>query len=266
MRDKGSKPLMHVLRYTILGVALILSQAQAGTHVTIEAGSKVQGFMKFVEDYERCKARQEFTPERGEYETKAEFRRRIELLRQGCDSYRVYEAATVTVPVKLSYDVDGARFELQLPFLREFHLDYRGLVWDDFPAELAELPRDKWQVDQPTPRAGVYKECTLRNVTANAAFFDRIEAYRPGSWQGCTTYYDQDGAVGWRRVDAEFSANDVSFYAYAPVARARSIKDSEENLAYILKGSLNVSDREFKVSEVELRNLVSGEVLLRLEP
>jgi hypothetical protein len=257
---------MHAFWYTILPAALTLSQVQAATQVVIDAGERAQGFARFVEDYERCKARQEFTPQRGEYETKAEFQRRIELLRQGCDSYRIYEAATVTVPVKLSYDVDGARFELQLPFLREFHLDYRGLVWDDFPAELAELPRDKWQVDQPTPRAGVYKECTLRNVTANAAFFDRIEAYRPGSWQGCTTYYDQDGAVGWRRVDAEFSANDVSFYAYAPVARARSIKDTEEHLAYILKGSLNVSDREFKVSEVELRNLVSGEVLLRLEP
>ena len=268
MRDKGSKPAMHVLWYTILGAALILPpvQAQARTNVTIEAGSRVQGFTKFVEDYERCKARQEFTPERGEYETKAEFRRRIEQLRQGCDSYRKYEAATVNVPVRLSYDVDGGRFELLLPVLREFHLDYGPLVWDDFPAELSELPRDEWHVDDPTPRASVYKPCPLRSVTPNAAFFDRIEAYRPGKWRGCTTYYDRDAEVGWRRVDGAFSASDVAFYAYTPVAKARSIKDVEEDLAYIIKGSLNIPEREFKVSEVELRNLVSGDVLLRLEP
>jgi hypothetical protein len=257
---------MHVLWYTILGAALILPQAEAGLPATVEAGGRVQSFTKFVEDYERCKARQEFTPERGEYETKAEYRQRIERLRQGCDSYRQYEDATVSVPIRLSYDVDGARFELQLPVLREFHLDYGAIVWDDFPAELSELPRDEWHVDEPTPRASVYKACPLRTVTPNTAFFDRVEAYRPGSWRGCTTYYDRDDEVGWRRVEDVFSANDVTFYAYVPVARARSIRDMEENLAYVVRGSLSIPDREFKVSEVELRNLASGDLLLRLEP
>lgn len=245
---------------------LIVPAARAGTTVDIDSGNKIQGFVGFNEDYERCKARQEFTPERGEYETKEEYRGRIERLRQGCDAYRVYDNVTVTVPVRLSYDVDDTRFEFQLPVLREFEVNYAAIVDDDFPLELAELPRGEWHVDEPTPRASVYKECPLREIVLNKKIFNRVESYRPGSWRGCTTYYDQDADVGWRRVEDVFSVNDVAFYAYTEVDTARSLKYAEKDLSYIIEGRLNISEKTLEVRRVELRNLVTGDVLLRLAP
>ena len=253
---------------TRLGLVLWLgmSVARAGSTVEIDSGNKIQGFTGFIEDYERCKARQEFTPERGEYETKEEYRARIERLRQGCDAYRVYDRVTVTVPVRLSYNVDDTRFEFQLPVLREFDVQYAAIVEDDFPAELAELPRDEWHVDEPTPRASVYKECPLRSVDIDRRMFDQVEPYRPGSWRGCTTYYDRNANVGWRRVEDVFSVNDVAFYAYTEVDTARSIKEVEKDLSYIIEGRLNIPEKTLEVSQVELRNLATGDVLLRLAP
>lgn len=238
---------------------------RAGTSVEIEAGHKSQSFTAFIEDYERCRARQEFTPERGEYETKPEFRARIERLRQGCDAFRRYENVTVTVPVRLSYDVDDTRFEFQLPVLREIRLNYSAIVKDDFPAELQELPRDRWHVDEPTPRASVYKECLLRSVSIDERLFSRVEPYRPGSWRGCSTYFDRDDEVGWRRVDGVFSVNDVAFFAYTSVSTARSVKEVEENLSYVITGELNIPERSLDVQKVELRNLSTGKVLLQLK-
>jgi hypothetical protein len=237
-----------------LGLVLWLgmSVARAESTVEIDSGNKIQGFTGFVEDYERCKARQEFTP--------------IERLRQGCDAYRVYDRVTVTVPVRLSYNVDDTRFEFQLPVLREFDVKYTAIVEDDFPAALAELPRDEWHVDEPTPRASVYKECPLRAVDVDRRMFDQVEPYRPGSWRGCTTYYDRDAAVGWRRVEGIFSANDVAFYAYTDVDTARSIKEVEKDLSYVIQGRLNIPEKTLEVSQVELRNLATGDVLLRLAP
>lgn len=251
-----------------LGLVLWLgaSCAYAGTSVEIDSGKKTQGFVGFIEDYERCKARQEFTPERGEYETKDEYRARIERLRQGCDAYRVYDNVTVTVPVRLSYNVDDTRFEFQLPVLRQFDVKYTAIVEDDFPVEMQELPRDEWHVDEPTPRASVYKECPLKTVVLNRTLFDEVQPYRPGSWRGCTTYYDRDVDVGWRRVEDVFSVNDVAFYAYTEVDTAREIKEAEKDLSYIIQGRLNIPEKTLEVRQVELKNLVTGDVLLRLAP
>jgi len=253
------------LRVAALLVLLLGASGVAAGGLVIEAGDKKQTFERYLEDYERCKARQEFTPERGEYETREEYRRRVEKLRVGCDTFRRYDNAVIRAPVDLDYDADYQRFEFELPDDRRLRINYRRLVVDDFPAFLKELPREQWHIDAPTPRASAYKECTLKTVNPNPKYFSKVEPYRADSWRGCMTYYlpDIEGA-GWRREDGTFLINDVTFYAYIPVTEARRLKRDEAKLEFVLTGDMDVPQREFRVRQVILRNHRTDEVLLRI--
>lgn len=233
--------------------------------LVIEAGNKKQTFERYLEDYERCKARQEFTPKRGEYETREEYRRRVERLRVGCDTFRRYDNAVIRAPVDLDYDADYQRFQFELPDDRQLRINYRNLVVDDFPPFLKELPREQWHIDAPTPRASAYKECTLQKAEPNRKYFSKVEPYRADSWRGCMTYYRPDiEETGWRREDGTFLINDVTFYAYIPVTEARRLKRDEAKLEFVLTGDMDVPEREFRVREATLHNHRTGEVLLRI--
>ncbi|MBZ0071671.1 MAG: hypothetical protein WCY26_11060 [Thiohalobacteraceae bacterium] len=238
--------------------------AQAG-ELVIAAGDKLQTFDRYWEDYERCKAREEFTPVRGEYETQTDYRRRVEILRVGCDTYRRIEAARIDIPVALRYDVDARRFLFELPVTKGLRLQYEGLVRDDFPPLLAKLPRDRWHIDDPTPKASAYKACTLRSAQAADGLIGQIEPCRTDSWRGCMTYYQRDVEVGWRREEDAFFIGDVTFYAYADVPAARRIKDMERDLVYRIEGVLTVPEQSFEARRVEIVNRVSGERLVTLE-
>lgn len=245
-----------------LGLALGAQAEEAA----IAAAGKVQGFTGFWEDYERCKARQEFTPVRGEYETQEEYRRRVERLRVGCDTYRRVEPAHIDVRVHLRYDADQGRFLFELPAVEGVRVQYAALVQDDFPQQLDQLPRDRWHIDDPTPKASAYKECTLRKVTADRQFFGRVVPYRADSWRGCMTYYRQGDEDVWFRDSDTFFISDVTFHAYADIAAARRVKDVEKQLVYRVHGILSVPDRSFEVQRVDIVNRSSGVRLITLAP
>ncbi len=249
-----------------IGLLLCVPVMATAGDLIIEGGGKTQGFTRFWEDYERCKAREEFTPVRGEYETQEEYRRRVELLRVGCDTFRRIENAYIDVAVSLSYEVDEARFLFALPMTRGLRIQYDTLVWDDFPKFIMKLPRDRWHVDDPTPKASTYKECTLRNASANKAFISKIEPYRMNSWRGCMTYYSQSDEIGWRREEGAFFINDVTFYAYADIGAARRIRDMEKNLVYRIEGTLLVPEQSFEARRVTVLNKSSGDRLIELKP
>lgn len=234
--------------------------------LAIAAAGKVQGFTGFWEDYERCKARQEFKPERGEYETQEEYRRRVERLRVGCDTFRRVESAHTDVPVELHYDADLGRFLFQLPTAEGMRLQYGTLVRDDFPKQLAQLPRDRWHIDDPTPKASAYKECSLRTVHADNQLFDRVEPFRSDSWRGCMTYYRQGDDDVWFRDPNTFFISDVTFYAYSDIESARRIKEMEKQIVYRVHGVLSVPERSFDVQKVEIVNRQSGQRLITLMP
>lgn len=248
------------------GLLLCLPIAATAGELMIEGGDKAQGFSRFWEDYERCKAREEFTPVRGEYETQEEYRRRVDALRVGCDTYRRIDNARIDVPVELNYDADERRFLFELPTTRGLRLQYEPLVWDDFPKYLAQLPRDRWHIDDPTPKASAYKECTLRNATANTVLISRIEPYRTSSWRGCMTYYIQGEEVGWNREQDVFFINDVTFFAYAGIEQARRIRDMQKDLVYRIEGVLLVPEQSFEARQVSVINASSGERLIELTP
>lgn len=250
----------------LLGLMLCIPAFAQAEELLIAAGDKVQTFERFWEDYERCKAREEFTPVRGEYETQDDYRRRVEALRVGCDTYRRVESARIDRPVELSYDVDARRFLFELPVTKGLRLQYAALIRDDFPAMLAKLPRDRWHVDDPTPKASVYKECTLRSARAQGGLIEQVEPCRTDSWRGCMTYYQRDVDVGWRREEDAFFIGDVTFYAYADVQAARRIKDMEKDLVYRIEGVVTVPEQSFEVQRVEIVNRASGERLVTLEP
>jgi len=131
---------------------------------------------------------------------------------------------------------------------------------------LAKLPRDRWHVDDPTPKASVYKECTLRSARAQGGLIEQVEPCRTDSWRGCMTYYQRDVDVGWRREEDAFFIGDVTFYAYADVQAARRIKDMEKDLVYRIEGVVTVPEQSFEVQRVEIVNRASGERLVTLEP
>lgn len=252
--------------YVILGLMLGLSAVTQAGEFTLKAGGKTQGFDRFWEDYERCKAREEFTPKRGEYETQDEYRRRIESLRVGCDTHRRLENAQLDITLRLSYDANAERFSFELPVLRGLRLQYDALVWDDFPLVLNKLPRDVWHIDDPTPKASAYKECTLRTVTANEQYISRIEPFRADSWRGCMTYYKQGEDVGWRREQDAFFITDITFFAYSDILPARKLKQAEKNLIYRIQGVLWVPEQTFEVQQVTILNMNTGEALVTLAP
>lgn len=249
----------------VLGCAAWMTSAW-GADPQIRVDKHSQPFADYLEQYERCKAREEFTPPRGEYETEEEYRRRLDNLQVGCDQHRLIEHATLRIPVFLEYQADRQRFVFELPQAKAFSIHYQPLVWDDFPAFLGKLPRDKWHVDAPTAKAGVYKECQLRNVELNPDMFSRAEPFRAGSWRGCMTYYEKGEEFAWRRDENIFNIEDVTFYAYAPVDRARELKEQEQQLYYIITGNLRVPEREFVAHEVQVRNISTGVDFLRLLP
>lgn len=232
----------------------------------IAAAGKAQTFDGYWEDYERCKARQEFTPGRGEYETQEEYRRRVERLRVGCDTFRRVESARIDVPVKLNYDADQGRFLFELPRPKDLRLQYGALVQDDFPEQLDKLPRDRWHIDDPTPKASAYKECSLRTIHADERFISRIEPCRTDSWRGCMTYYRQGEEDIWFRDTATFSISDVTFYAYADIEHARHLRDAEVQLVYRIEGVLLVPEQSFDVQRVDILNRKTGERLISLTP
>ena len=245
---------------------LCIACAAAADELSIEADGKSQNFTQYWEDYERCKARQEFTPVRGEYETQEEYRRRVERLRVGCDTFRRVEPARIDVPVELSYDADTRRFLFALPMTKGLRLQYQNLVENDFPAVLDRLPRDRWHIDDPTPKASAYKECTLRNATADDGFIRRIEPSRSDSWRGCMTYYQQDEEQVWNRDDDTFSISDVTFYGYAEIDQARRMKDMEDDLVYRIEGVLLVPEQAFEAREVAILNRKTGASLISIRP
>ncbi|MBI5462385.1 MAG: hypothetical protein HY941_09390 [Gammaproteobacteria bacterium] len=232
----------------------------------ITASGKSQTFTGFWEDYERCKARQEFTPVRGEYETQEEYRRRVEQLRVGCDTLRRVESARMDVPVLLKYDADAGRFLFELPTTKGMRIRYDALVWDDFPAMLDKLPRDRWHIDDPTPKASAYKECTPRDARANKRFISKIEPCRTDSWRGCMTYYMQGEEDAWHRDKDTFFISDVTFYAYAAIEQARRVRDMEKELIYRIEGVLVVPEQSFQAQRVEIVNRKTGEKLVDLNP
>ena len=253
-------------RYGAILLVLGLSPAVQAEESAITAAGKVQGFSGFWEDYERCKARQEFTPVRGEYETQEEYRRRVERLRVGCDTFRRVEPAHIDVPVELRYDADQGRFLFELPTAEGVRLQYAALVQDDFPKQLEQLPRDRWHIDDPTPKASAYKECSLRKVHAAESYFERVEPFRTDSWRGCMTYYRQGDEDTWFRDASTFFISDVTFYAYADIESARRIKEMEKQLFYRVRGVLSVPERSFDVQQVDILNRKSGERLITLTP
>jgi hypothetical protein len=255
---------MRIFRWTGL-LALCVSLA-AGAGPVIDAAGKSQAFTGFWEDYERCKAREEFTPERGEYETQDEYRRRVDRLRVGCDTFRRVESARIDVPVALRYDADTGRFLFELPNLKGLRLQYSALVWDDFPPVLMKLPRDRWHIDDPTPKASAYKECTLRNAKPNTDIVGRVESTRTDSWRGCMTYYLQGEEDSWHRDPNTFFISDVTFYGYADIAAARRIKDMETDLIYRIDGVLLVPEQTFEAQQVDIVNRKTGQRLISLRP
>lgn len=251
------------------GVILLfmgISLAAQADELIIAAAGKTQDFNGYWEDYERCKARQEFTPVRGEYETQEEYRRRVERLRVGCDTFRRVEAARIDVPMQLSYDADQRRFLFELPIEKGLRLQYAALIKDDFPPQLDKLPRDRWHIDDPTPKASAYKECTLQKTQVDKSVISRIEPCRTDSWRGCMTYYLQGDEDVWFRDKSTFFISDVSFYAYADIEPARRIKDMEAQLIYRIKGILLVPEQSFEVQQVEILNRKTGERLITLTP
>lgn len=248
--------------WLMLGIVL---PAQAD-ELIIAAAGKSQAFDGYWEDYERCKARQEFTPGRGEYETQEEYRRRVERLRVGCDTFRRVEAARIDVSVHLNYDADQGRFLFELPMPKDLRLQYGALIKDDFPEQLDALPRDRWHIDDPTPKASAYKECSLRNTRADDRFINSIEPCRTDSWRGCMTYYRQGDEDIWFRDKATFFISDVTFYAYADIERARRIRDMEAQLIYRIEGVLQVPEQNFDVQRVDILNRKTGERLISLMP
>lgn len=250
-----------------IGALLLCAGASvAADELAIEAGGKSQSFAQYWEDYERCKARQEFTPQRGEYETQEEYRRRVEKLRVGCDTYRRVEQAHIDMPLELRYDADAQRFLFELPMTKGLRLRYDELVANDFPPVLIKLPRERWHIDDPTPKASAYKECTLRNAVADDQFIRSIESYRSDSWRGCMTYYLQDQEEAWRRDSATFFISDITFYGYAEIEQARRMKEMENDLVYRIKGVLLVPEQAFEAQAVEIRNHRTGAQLISLKP
>lgn len=257
---------MRITNGTIWVLCSMLSPVLNAEELKIESRDKSQGFSQYWEDYERCKARQEFTPERGEYETQEEYRRRVEKLRVGCDTYRRVEHARIDVPIVLNYDADTQRFLFELPTTRGLRLQYAALVWDDFPPVLSKLPRDRWHIDDPTPKASAYKECNLRNGTVHDQLISKIEPSRTDSWRGCMTYYLQGEENNWLRDSGTFFISDVTFYAYSEIAPARRIKDMEADLIYRIEGALLVPEQGFEAQAVEILNRKTGERLVSLKP
>lgn len=249
----------------VLGwLGLVVTAGAADPQIRVDKHS--QPFAEYLEQYERCKAREEFTPPRGEYETLEEYRRRVEGLRVGCDQHRLIEAAQLRIPAFLDYSADHQRFVFELPQARAFRIHYQPLIWDDFPAFLGKLPRDKWHVDDPTAKAGVYKECQPRNLELNQDYFTRAEPFRADSWRGCMTYYQKGKEFAWRRDENTFYIEDVTFYAYAPVDKARALKEQEKQLYFLVTGDLKVPEREFEAVRVQLRNISTGEDFITLAP
>lgn len=250
----------------LLGLAAVLAGPVRAADPEIRSGEQSLPFAAYLEQYERCKAREEFTPPRGEYETQAEYRQRLERLRVGCDRHRLIEGAQLRVPVFLDYQADQQRFMFELPQVDAFRIHYQPLIWDDFPAFLGKLPREKWHVDDPTAKASVYKECQPRRVVLNEAFITRVEPFRADSWRGCMTYYERGEEFAWRRDENTFYIEDVTFHARAPVDRARMLKEQEEQLYFVIEGSLKVPEREFVAQRVRLRNIATGTDFLQLLP
>ena len=257
---------MQNIAVTIGILAACLAINVCAEELNITAAGKSQAFDGFWEDYERCKARQEFTPGRGEYETQDEYRRRVEKLRVGCDTLRCVEAARIDVPLELKYDADKARFLFELPTTKSMRIQYDALIYDDFPPVLNKLPRDRWHVDDPTPKASAYKECTLRDAEANSRFINKVEPYRADSWRGCMTYYTQGEEISWYRDKETFFINDVTFYAYAAIEQARRVRDMEKDLIYRIEGVLVVPEQTFEAQRVEVINRKTGETLVSLNP
>lgn len=255
------------MRMTFLFLGLLwLSVTVRAADPEIHSGEQSRPFAAYLEQYERCKAREEFTPPRGEYETQEEYRLRLERLRVGCDRHRLIENARLQVPAFLDYEADRQRFVFELPQADAFRIHYQPVIWDDFPAFLGKLPRDKWHVDDPTAKASVYKECQPRKVVLNEAFFTRLEPFRADSWRGCMTYYERGDEFAWRRDENTFYIEDVTFYAYAPVDRARNLKEQEQQLYFVIDGNLKVPEREFVARRVQLRNVETGMDFLQLLP
>lgn len=251
----------------VIGIlATCLASNVCAEEPNISAGGKSQTFGGFWEDYERCKARQEFTPVRGEYETQEEYRRRVDQLRVGCDTLRRVEAARIDVPLVLKYDVDEGRFLFELPTTKTLRIQYDALIADDFPDMLAKLPRDRWHIDDPTPKASAYKECTPRAAQVNNRFIGKVEPCRTDSWRGCMTYYLRGDEESWRRDKDTFFISDVTFYAYATIEQARRVRDMEKELIYRIEGVLVVPERNFQAQRVEIVNRKTGEHLVGLSP
>ena len=249
-----------------IGALILCLPLAAAAEPVIEADGKSQTFTEFWEDYERCKAREEFTPERGEYETQEEYRRRVERLRVGCDTFRRVESARMEVPVSLRYDADAGRFLFELPNPKGLRMQYAALVWDDFPPVVNKLPRDRWHVDDPTPKASVYKECALRNARPDGTIIAKVEPTRTDSWRGCMTYYLQGVEDTWHRDPDTFFISDVTFFGYADIAAARQIKDMEAALIYRIDGVLLVPEQSFEAKQVDIVNRKTGQRLISLRP
>lgn len=234
--------------------------------LNIESGGKSQVFSQYWEDNERCKPRQEFTPERGKYATQEEYRPRVEQQRLGCDTYCRVEHARSDVPMVLSYDAGPQRFLFELPTAHGLQLQDDTLVWNDFPPVLSKLPRDHWHIDDPTPKASAYKECNLRNVSVQHQLISKIGPCRNDYWRGCMTYYLQGDENNWLPDSDTFFISGIAFYTYSEIAPARCFKNMQADLIYRIVGAMLVPEQGFEAQVVEILNRRTAKRLVSLKP
>lgn len=242
--------------------------------VYFEINNNIESLSKLENKYKSCNKSSNIKPSRGEYETKEEYKNRLNLLNRGCRNYEKYINIVLLLDVSLDYDVDKETFNFNsfpkiLP--NNFNINYENLVFDNFSKSIT---RDDFSR---TGKAGLKKPyhftvqtkiCGM-NIKINPRYF-----YEAISDSKClvkyVTSYLNKGTWGYY-VDKyesyykkDFKVDSIAFKVMTPVEIARKIKVIEENLKIKIYGNLNIKNKIFQVKNLELLNLEDDSSLLSI--
>lgn len=252
------------------------AEAIAESDYMISAGNKEQRFSSYYSDYASCKSSANQKPSRGEYETKEEYRARLQKIAGGCDSYKNLRNVVVTVPVSLSYNVDNERFLFEMPMKSQsLEFDYAAITYDDFPSSVykdnykqygrggSSAPFHPHDSDE-----YLLRPCGL-HIDLNKKYFYQAKSVGDckARYVAASTKKNMWGETvvtknsAWHQRGG-YQVRKIAFNVFSPVQSARKLKVLEPNLVFLVGGDMDVSEKKMKVKDARLVNLENDEILL----
>ena len=230
-----------------------------------------------------CKKSAAQNPRRGEYETRSEYRQRLNRLKGKCSAFDGGKTKLYW-PARLRYNADNEYFRFFFDIdsshgseTIRVKINGTDFVKNDFPRLRKSIPKSaNWYRLSERGESKFYKQCLFRNMTFDRSFFfnihhDRYKIGPPDRRRMCR------GTYKWKTEPnrlSGFSVSSLGFRIKSNIQQARALKAREKSLIWVVEGSSRfVKPPRFggakiwmylNANSIQILNTETGKPILRI--